>query len=348
MWQVDNRTPFGAAGNWVRDRDGAEVWLVAVRCTFLIRPDGTTAAAKTQDPPVFAPEYLGDPAAASLLYDSDFHLTKPTTDVLLHGHAYAPAGRTATQVDVTLRVGGIQKTLRVTGDRVYEDSQRGAFPARPQTFNRMPLTYERTYGGAEPVAPRNSDRRKFEDRNPVGTGFAPAVGKSAPNVEYPGSGVGGPPAGFGPIPPHWQPRLRYAGTYDEAWQRERFPLYPHDLDDRFFLCSPEDQRPAVFLRGGELVELINLTPSGWLAFTLPRLAFGFETVFRTGDRVQHRACLHTVILEPDVPRVILVWRTELASHSRVLKLQRTIVRQKQVVSVNRRGLLVGAGADEDH
>ena len=90
MWQVDNRTPFGASGNWVRDRDGAEVWLVAVRCTFLVRPDGTTVVADEQDPPVLAPKYRGDPVATSLLYDSDFHLTKPTTDVLLHGHAHAP------------------------------------------------------------------------------------------------------------------------------------------------------------------------------------------------------------------------------------------------------------------
>lgn len=226
---------------------------------------------------------------------------------------------------------------------MYEDSQRGAFPARAQPFNRMPLTYERTYGGAEPAPPRNPDRPHFDERNPVGTGFVPVAGKSAPNVEYPGLSLGSRPAGFGPIPSHWQPRARYAGTYDEEWQRDRCPLYPRDLDDRFFLCSPEDQRPAAYLRGGEPVELANLTPSGRLAFSLPRDALGFETVFRSGDRVQHRSHLHTVILEPDVPRVILVWRTELPCHPRVLKLQRTVVRQKQVVNTNRSGLPVRMG-----
>ena len=64
MWQVENRTPFAAAGDWVRDRDGAEVWLVAVRCTFLVRPDGTTVVADEQDPPVLAPKYRGDPATS--------------------------------------------------------------------------------------------------------------------------------------------------------------------------------------------------------------------------------------------------------------------------------------------
>jgi len=42
MWQIDNRTPFAAERAWVRDRNGAEIWLVAVRCAFDIAPDGAT------------------------------------------------------------------------------------------------------------------------------------------------------------------------------------------------------------------------------------------------------------------------------------------------------------------
>lgn len=332
MAEVQNFTPFIAEGEWTRDRDGGEVWLVAVRCTFRVHQDGTTSVADEQDSEVLGPKYRGDPAESSLLYDSDYYLTKPTTDVLLHGRAHAPGGRPTTQVDVTMRVGEIRKTLRVTGDRPYQPGMRGYVAGRAEPFTEMPLTYERAYGGTEPAPPKKPDRPQFDDRNPVGTGFAPAAGKSAPNVEYPGVNLGNRPAGFGPIPPHWRPRVRYAGTYDEAWQRERCPLYPTDLDDRFFLCSPEDQRPKEFLGGAEPVELLNLTPTGRLAFRLPRVAFGFETEFRGGERVRHRGRLHTVILEPDVPRVILVWRTELSCHPKVLKLVRTMVRQKQVLN----------------
>jgi len=332
MWQVENTTPFAAHQAWTRDRDGAEVWLVAVRGTFLIHPDGSTTVAEEQDPVVLAPKYRGDPADSGLVYDTDFPLTKPTTDVLLHGHAYAPRGEPTTRVDVTMRVDSISKTLRVTGDRAYQQGVFGVATGSVQPFTRMPITYERAFGGREPDPPANPDRPQFEVRNPVGTGFAPVPGKLAPNIEYPGLGLGRRPAGFGPIPPHWHPRVKYAGTYDEAWQRERLPLYPKDLDDRFFLCSPEDERPKGFLRGGEPVELLNLTPGGRLAFVLPRVALGFETVFRGGDRVRHRARLHTVILEPDVPRVILVWRTELPCHARGLKLQETKVRLKRVIN----------------
>ena len=93
--------------------------------------------------------------------------------------------------------------------------------------------------------------------------------------------------------------------------------------------------------------MLNLTPNGRLALTLPRVAFGFETWFRGGDRVRHRGKLHTVILEPDVTRVILVWRTELPCHSRALKLQQTTVRQKQVLNLARPMPPAAAAADED-
>jgi hypothetical protein len=347
MWQVENRTPFEAVGHWTRGRDGAEVWLVAVRCVFSINPDGTTKVAKKQDAPILAPEFQGEPAISSLRYDSDFYLTKPTTDVLLNGRAHAPGGKPTEQIDVAMRVGEVYKTLRVSGDRLYQPGLMGNVSRRTEPFTAMPLTYERAYGGKEPDPPKKPDRPQFDDRNPIGTGFSPVAGKSAPNIEYPGMNLGNRPAGFGPIPPHWRPRVRYAGTYDAAWQKDRCPLYPNDLDDRFFLCSPEDQRPKEYLRGGEPVELINLTPEGRLAFLLPRVAFGFETFFRGGDRVAHRGKLHTVILEPEVPRVVLVWRTELQCHPRVLKLLKTVVRQKMILNAPRPGHLVPAGDLED-
>ena len=331
MWQVHNRTPFAADRSWVRDREGAEVWLVAVRCTFEIRPDGSTAPAEEQQPVALAPEHFGEPAASSLKYDSDFVLTKPTTDVILHGAAHAPGGKPTTSVDVSLRVGEVRKTLRVTGERAYRRSPLGGDPTPDPAlpFVKLPITYERTYGGADP-APANQNQARFEGRNPIGVGLVPIGGKLAPSVEYPGGGGGTRPAGFGPIPSHWTPRASYAGTYDDAWQKDRRPLYPRDLDDRFFLCSPEDQRPATFLRGGEIVELTNLTPSGRLVFTLPRVAFGFETTFGDGERPQHTGSLHTVILEPEASRVVLVWRTSLPCHAKVNSLLGTLVWQKKI------------------
>ena len=59
MWQLDNRTPFAAERGWVRDRDGTEIWLVAVKATFDVLPDGTTQVSKEQPPVLRLPERCG-------------------------------------------------------------------------------------------------------------------------------------------------------------------------------------------------------------------------------------------------------------------------------------------------
>ncbi len=329
MWQVDNRTPFAADRGWVRDRNGAEVWLVAVKCTFDIRPDGSTEGLEEQPPVLRAPEYIGEPGKSSMTHEADLVLTKTTTDVTVVGHAYAPGGSPTTELAVGFRVGPVEKVLRVTGDRRWT----GAGIGSPEPFLRMPLVYERAFGGVD--ARSEHPERDWDWRNPVGTGFAISqentIGASLPNIEYPDERVSSwedrpRPAGFGPIGGHWQPRVGLAGTYDDRWTKERLPLLPDDFDDRFFQCAPEDQQAPAFLHGGEPVVLYRLTPSGDLRFSLPRVFLGFETLFSDGSRQIHNdSRLHSVILEPDHPRVSLVWHTALPCHFKVHKLERTIV-----------------------
>ena len=152
-----------------------------------------------------------------------------------------------------------------------------------------------------------------------------------PNVEYPDepftrAGDRPRPAGFGAVACHWDPRAALAGTYDDRWLRERQPLVPDDFDDRFFQCAPEDQQPRGFLQGGEPVHLYRVTTSEHVRFSLPRIALDFETRFFDGTRQLHESCaLHTVIVEPDYPRLSLVWHSSLRCHFKVHKLERTVV-----------------------
>ena len=99
MWHVDNRTPFAAERGWVRDRNGAEVWLVVVKCT-LVKPDGSTELSADQPPPLRVPEYHGEPGTSSLKYEADLVLTKITTDVTVIGQAHAPGGRPVTELNM--------------------------------------------------------------------------------------------------------------------------------------------------------------------------------------------------------------------------------------------------------
>jgi hypothetical protein len=335
MWQVDNRTPFAAERGWVRDRDGAEVWLVAVKCTFDIKPDGSTEVAKDQPPVLRVPEYFGEPGKSSIKYEADLILTKKTTDVIVVGHAHAPNGRAVTTLDVGFRIGPVQKLLRVLGDRAWG----GSGPSDPLPFLKMPLVYERAFGGVDQKSPQPD--KDWDWRNPVGTGFAVKKahleGVSLPSVER----IDSPlrrwddrpaPAGFGVIAGHWQPRVAFAGTYDDRWMKTRQPLLPEDFDERFFQCAPADQQTPKFLVGGEPVVLLNLAPGGDLRFELPRVFLRMETRFYDGtSQIHGQPKLHTVILEPDHPRVSLVWHSALPCHFKVQKLERTIVTVKPVI-----------------
>ena len=74
--------------------------------------------------------------------------------------------------------------------------------------------------------------------------------------------------------------------------------------------------------GGETVELHNLSPNGLIRFNLPQVTLNFNTKL-AGQMTAHQGNLHTVILEPDVPRVIMVWHTQLPCHGKKLKLEWT-------------------------
>ncbi|WPH14645.1 DUF2169 family type VI secretion system accessory protein [Variovorax paradoxus] len=329
MWQIDNRTPFAVGQGWVRDRDGAEVWLVAVKASFDVMPDGALEIAREQSPLLRAAQYVGEPGKSSLRHESDMVLTKTTTDVLVVGHAFAPGGQPVTTLDVGFRVGSMQKVLRVLGPREW-----GALgPTKPEPFVSMPLVYERAWGGVDIHAP--DPGAAWDWRNPVGCGFAVRAsnlhGLPLPNIEWPDRLIRSwddrpDPAGFGPICSHWQPRASYAGTYDDHWMATRQPLLPEDFDARFFQCAPVDQQAREFLVGGEQVMLLNLTPASQMQFRLPALQFDMQTRFSDGERREHEPPrLHTVLLEPDFPRVSMVWHSALECHAKVYQLQDTRV-----------------------
>ena len=335
MWQIDNRTPFAAERAWVRDRDGTEIWLVAVKASFELQADGTLKVAADQPPVTMAPAYLGKPGHSSLRYDGDLVRTKLTTDVLLLGSAHAPHAQPVTELTAGLAVGPVVKMLQVHGDRRWS----GRSMSSPEPFVSMPICYERAYGGMDPRA-GDPEHPSLDMRNPVGTGWAERAehldDTPVPNIEDPRQPIRAwddrpAPAGLGPIGAHWQPRLAFAGTYDDHWQQTRLPLLPEDFDDRHYQCAPADQQAPQFLRGGEPVALRNLTPGGGdVRFVLPRMYLGFDTFFYTGERVRHAPPkLHTVILEPDHALVSLVWHTALPCHPKVLKLKSTRITLKQ-------------------
>ncbi|WP_457328835.1 DUF2169 family type VI secretion system accessory protein [Rhizobacter sp. P5_C2] len=329
MWQTENRTPFGVERCGVRDRDGSEVWLVALKASFDIHPDGSLGIADKQDQVALAPAFFGDPSTSSLAHEADIVWARPGTDVFVRGCAHAPAGPVQ-RLQVGFRVGPVQRTATVIGDRVWERGLLGTLhPGEPMAFSSMPLTWERAFGGSGPASVPTS----WEPRNPVGRGLAGAngslSGSALPNIEDPAHLIDSvrdhpAPVGFGPVARHWQPRARYAGTYDAIWQRERRPLLPDDFDLRYQRAAPVLQQVDGFLEGGEEVRLVHLhSRAAMCAFRLPVVRPTFRTLFRGRASVEHAGRITSVTLDTERARLAMVWVSELACHHDIQRLRVT-------------------------
>ncbi len=309
-----NRTPFAVLEAPLTDRDGAEVLVVVVKGTFTWGPDGEATPAAEQLPILTADVPAGDGPHAGLAAASDVCLSKPRVDVLLQGEIVLP--RPMEQVDCALEVGArLRKTLRVFGPRVWVlGAVKALVPWKSQPFSRMPIAWERSFGGADLM-----DSEFYEARNPAGSGVCKKPrdldGRPAPNFENPEHPLAGllghpVPVGFGPIAPHWQPRIGFAGTYDEAWLEQRCPLLPADFDPRFLNVAPADQQLEGFVAGEE-VRLANMTARGHERFRLPLFAPAV-TILDDGYIIERKATVDTITLYPEKPAVSLtarlVWR----------------------------------------
>ena len=318
--EIENGTPFAFEPLYLLDEDARPILVTVVKATFSIGKDGRCVRAEEQVPVNIGGEAWGpDPATSSLKYEPEVAFVKPATDIVLIGHAYA--GRSGvTEMRVSLNVGPVTKELLVFGDRLGSKTAGFFTATRPQPFEKLPLTYERAFGGWDRSNP-NALKHTFEPRNPVGTGFveagSPVKDLRLPNVEDPRAAFKNPgdrpaPAGFGFVSPHWQPRAALAGTYDEAWQKGRSPLLPKDFDRRHLNAASPGLVAPGHLRGDEPVKAAGVTPEGTLQFSLPGVPPPeVKVVLGDENETTIPTVLDTVILEPDERRVLLLWRGSL-------------------------------------
>jgi hypothetical protein len=301
--------------------DGRELLVVAVKGTFMIPPNGSepTLAAE-QVPLVEADSFTGEPGFSAPLYESDYAPRKPRCDVLLNGSAYAPGGKPAKRVRVSLQVGPISKSFDVVGNRVWKKRLGFIRSTSPEPFTVMPISYDNAFGGVDNTHKKEQKHRAYLT-NPVGVGFHSnlkkpfIVAKPLPNTEELGKSVRNPrkqyrPMAFGPLGRSWPPRLKYAGTYDDGWFEDNFPFLPADFNEYYYQSAPEDQQ-IEYLKGGEVVELVNLTPDGQRRFSLPKKQVPVEFYRRNGECLCINAPLDTLLFEPDKNRFTLCWRASI-------------------------------------
>jgi hypothetical protein len=297
---------------------GREHLVVCVKGTYTIPQNGEVPIlAEEQVPLVEADEFTGEPGFSAPLRESDYPLRKPNCDVLLNGSAYAPGGKPATKVPVVLQVGPIKKSFYVIGDRVWRKGWISAKPSSPMPFLKMPITYDRAFGG---IDDNHEDPNKLVayTPNPVGVGYHRHLkkeyvdGKPLPNTEEPNSPIKMPngayrPRSFGPVGRNWPQRLKFAGTYDQDWLDDIFPFLPPDFDERYFQSAPLDQQMP-YPTGGEIVALLNLTPEGNTTFKLPDSNLLVWFLMKNGEEEEVGAVIDTILIEPEENRFMITWR----------------------------------------
>ncbi len=151
-------------------------------------------------------------------------------DVLFAGHAHAIGGAVPASA-VRLRMSRygrwvLDKTIHVYGDR----APGGA----PAPFSRMPIVYERSFGGPGSVNP---------------------VGNRTPNLADPLDARR--PAGFGPISRRWPARRLLLGSIDARTIEGPVPEIPEAIPVEYYQAAPRDQQVEL-LRGGEWLVLDGL------------------------------------------------------------------------------------------
>jgi hypothetical protein len=216
------------------------------------------------------------PNASELLWESDFCTYKPRCDVLVVNAVTRPplshwqrtVGRLGNPQPVPAEARwscGVSllyqdesghhrqwhKTVGVTGPR-STTLLRGV--SDPKAAHEVRLGWANAFGGPG------------DERNPLGVGHASSKSERQPQQELTVQPYGGgllqrnyPPVHLGPLGKAWLPRRTLAGTYDNAWLKNQWPLPPADLDDGFWNCAPADQQ-VEHPEPGAQITLVNLWP----------------------------------------------------------------------------------------
>jgi len=297
--------------------------LLTAKATFAFDSNGRVEL-DTQSPlPLFAQDEktpLGDlPSDLQPRADAAF-------EVILLGHAWAPAGRPVAALTVGLSVGQTRREMLVFGDRFWSAQRRAIVPAQP--FAKMPLDYRRAFGGTVPV---HLDRESvFDLADPLnrhGKGFdAERMARDMGAWLSAPSGFPKLPAGYMRALPNLEDRAAPITRWEDVPPPLCWATVPVDVPlwtDRIskkLAAAPEERMPKVVgyrahpdwvipapataprLRLENLVE-------GRPVLELQMPDFGPLADYSVNHRLGSRPLLpHTMVLLPDQGRLTITYR----------------------------------------
>ena len=275
--------------DWVLGSPGGTIHLgYLLKRTYCMLDDGTCALAADDDQDCIVDEEIpyfdcDAPQVAPVCHVDDTRAFKQATDVVFQGSAHT-YGKPRRQLEATFKLNGLERIVRVWGDRKVECRGNGVRFSDPEPFETMPLRYDRAYGGHDAtaaqryVAPGHDViREAYPDldrqtpfhypRNRSGRGYLIDLDETAaaaidvPNLDF----------AFDPVTPE-----RLAVGHPKLWTRG--PL-PAALDwqpgTAFPRCGYLGMAPFPEGFQGEVIE----STRGWAAPDLPTIEFPREDPF---------------------------------------------------------------------
>ena len=114
--EIDNQTPFVFEPLFLADEEMRPIVVTLVKATFDIGSEGEVELAEEQRPFCAEGEPYGEAGESSYRLEPETAFEKPATDVVLVGHAHAPAGGVAQmQIKIRCRITNIEHDQLVTG-----------------------------------------------------------------------------------------------------------------------------------------------------------------------------------------------------------------------------------------
>jgi hypothetical protein len=317
--ELHNQSQWAVAASPDWDRERKPCVTIIIKQAWRFDLDGSLALLPETPPVEWQDKFCGDPACSSLVAASEVVPFKAGAEVYLFGTAW-PADLERTIMELVLGIehadGYREKRLHVSGHRHWQRSLLGMQATAPSLLKPTPLRYENTWGGRD-----SGNELDVCAANPAGTGYtrhsrsldeAPLPAIMLPGQRVSRAGQQSEPAGYGPIPVHWEPRAMLHEPCDEQAVARGACPYPDPIPADIHNYAPLDQRFAAPFRGDELVLLQGFFEARRdpVRVRLP----GVEPLLwvdRNGGEQLEPVC-DTLIIDTDLRQLHLVYRASIA------------------------------------
>lgn len=336
----DNNTPLAALAFDQWHPNGMTMAVIVARGRIRVDPDGSQFFVEGTEL-VLADEFSGDPHKSSMLRGNDLIPFKPFADITLK--ATLQSSEPAEFITGEIHIGDVSASIRGCGSR-YWYYDRGWKLSTPKPISELSLCYTKSSGGRYIGDPDG----RVDPRNPIGSGvidseYTPqTLDIPAPQIDSIAAPISldptkpAIPQGVGPIPPWWEDRQQYVGTYDDEWAEKVHPRLPQDFDYRHYQVAPKELILGHYLLPGMELQTKGFRPNGKdFTVQIPDIMPFATFSFSDGRVVQVRLHMDGIHLDltSAVPTYDLTWRSWIETCPSLYRVDLNLERSENVMKM---------------